>query len=65
MKNITLFLKFQPCAGEIGFDGEYCMNSCPIICGENDIVCKGGVDSNGCKMADTCVYAGTVRISKN
>ena len=41
------------------------MNSCPIICGENDIVCKGGVDSNGCKMADTCVYAGKVQISKN
>ena len=41
------------------------MNSCPIICGENDIVCKGGVDSNGCKMADSCVYAGTVWISKN
>merc|ERR1719357_1986921 len=46
-----------PMNGDMGFDGEHCMNSCPIVCGENDIVCKGGVDSNGCKMADTCVYA--------
>ena len=41
------------------------MNICPIICDDNYIACKGGIDDNGCNMIDSCVYTGTIMISTN
>jgi len=31
-----------------------CANHCPMKCGENDMMCPGKMDPNGCKMPDTC-----------
>ena len=33
-----------------------CMNHCPMKCGNNDMMCPGKMDPNGCKMPDTCHY---------
>merc|ERR1712025_642033 len=40
-----------------GFNGFECPGMCPMQCGPGNIVCPGGFDSNGCKMADLCIHA--------
>ena len=31
-----------------------CANFCPMKCGDNDMVCAGKMEPNGCKMPDFC-----------
>ena len=31
-----------------------CPGQCPVKCGENDNICPGKEDTNGCKMPDIC-----------
>ena len=31
-----------------------CPSFCPMKCGENDMMCPGKMDPNGCKMPETC-----------
>ena len=36
-----------------------CPSFCPMKCGENDMMCPGKMDPNGCKMPDTCISGST------
>merc|ERR1712072_1660867 len=33
-----------------------CPTNCPVNCNEHEMHCPGDVDSNGCKMPDTCMW---------
>ena len=41
----------------IGNDGVVCPNMCPTICTKDQLLCHGGKDANGCKVAgsDKCI----------
>ena len=36
-------------------DGD-CMNSCPVYCPDDAMICPGGSDAMGCKMPDFCYH---------
>jgi len=44
--------------GMNGTDGTECWNSCPMMCGETEVICPGEF-YNGCQMGDYCMPADT------
>ena len=40
--------------GPTGNDGSSCPMTCPTVCGTGELLCPGGVDSNGCPLSDLC-----------
>ena len=32
-----------------------CPNFCPMNCGQDDMMCSGGMDMNDCMMPDFCM----------
>ena len=38
-----------------GTDGAKCPDVCPMTCPPDHMFCDGGLDANGCPLADTCV----------
>ena len=40
--------------GPIGTDGNACPVVCPVACGTGEMNCYGGMDTNGCRMPETC-----------
>jgi hypothetical protein len=45
--------------GPTGNDGSSCPMTCPTDCGPGELICPGGVNSNGCPLPDLC-KTGTV-----
>ena len=39
----------------VGTDGAKCPDVCPMTCPPDQMFCDGGLDANGCPLADTCV----------
>jgi len=47
------------------YDGELCPVTCPGECTDTELMCHGGINSNGCKEPDTCVSRGTKSCGEN